>query len=166
MKRIQLLAFAAFLFVFTAVDAQDNGLSITGEKNWLALPVKNGAQKKNLELWVEGERKRWFDMELAEEDPDWSAYLDISDWKGQSMALRLLGAEGDARALSQVRHSDQDTNPGELYRERLRGQFHFSPKRGWLNDPKDRKSTRLNSSHVKISYAVFCLKKKTKIILR
>src|SRR5690606_40018192 len=25
----------------------------------------------------------------------------------------------------------------------------------------DRKSTRLNSSHVKISYAVFCLKKKT-----
>src|SRR5207302_5184889 len=27
---------------------------------------------------------------------------------------------------------------------------------------KDRKSTRLNSSHVKISYAVFCLKKKNK----
>src|SRR5690606_39310465 len=26
---------------------------------------------------------------------------------------------------------------------------------------RDRKSTRLNSSHVKISYAVFCLKKKT-----
>src|SRR5690606_40678635 len=26
--------------------------------------------------------------------------------------------------------------------------------------PIDRKSTRLNSSHVKISYAVFCLKKK------
>src|SRR3989442_8870559 len=27
-------------------------------------------------------------------------------------------------------------------------------------DLKDRKSTRLNSSHVRISYAVFCLKKK------
>src|SRR5690606_41192594 len=27
----------------------------------------------------------------------------------------------------------------------------------------DRKSTRLNSSHVKISYAVFCLKKKTSL---
>src|SRR5690349_23279798 len=26
--------------------------------------------------------------------------------------------------------------------------------------PRDRKSTRLNSSHVEISYAVFCLKKK------
>src|SRR5690606_42057356 len=43
---------------------------------------------------------------------------------------------------------------------------------GWLTDVRamrrvltrvilrDRKSTRLNSSHVKISYAVFCLKKK------
>src|SRR5690606_25985702 len=29
----------------------------------------------------------------------------------------------------------------------------------------DRKSTRLNSSHVKISYAVFCLKKKKKAVL-
>src|SRR5690554_4763763 len=29
---------------------------------------------------------------------------------------------------------------------------------------KDRKSTRLNSSHVRISYAVFCLKKKKKTI--
>src|SRR5438045_4569290 len=29
--------------------------------------------------------------------------------------------------------------------------------------PSDRKSTRLNSSHLGISYAVFCLKKKNKI---
>src|SRR3989442_10991526 len=28
---------------------------------------------------------------------------------------------------------------------------------------RDRKSTRLNSSHVRISYAVFCLKKKTTV---
>src|SRR6266511_4651850 len=32
-----------------------------------------------------------------------------------------------------------------------------------VHDGLDRKSTRLNSSHVKISYAVFCLKKKKKI---
>src|SRR5256885_10759351 len=30
------------------------------------------------------------------------------------------------------------------------------------NSPRDRKSTRLNSSHLVISYAVFCLKKKKK----
>src|SRR3712207_7099290 len=34
--------------------------------------------------------------------------------------------------------------------------------RGPLDDDRDRKSTRLNSSHANISYAVFCLKKKNK----
>src|SRR5687768_18060733 len=32
----------------------------------------------------------------------------------------------------------------------------------WMRIPPDRKSTRLNSSHGYISYAVFCLKKKKK----
>src|SRR6266496_5639055 len=35
-------------------------------------------------------------------------------------------------------------------------------KPGWCPFCGDRKSTRLNSSHVEISYAVFCLKKKKK----
>src|SRR5690606_40906261 len=36
----------------------------------------------------------------------------------------------------------------------------YLPNRASPGRPGDRKSTRLNSSHVKISYAVFCLKKK------
>src|SRR5690625_5263768 len=39
------------------------------------------------------------------------------------------------------------------------GRLHFGSK---MMERKDRKSTRLNSSHVAISYAVFCLKKKKK----
>src|SRR5699024_11693677 len=38
----------------------------------------------------------------------------------------------------------------------------LAPILGNLVEPGDRKSTRLNSSHVSISYAVFCLKKKNK----
>src|SRR5438270_9761139 len=36
-----------------------------------------------------------------------------------------------------------------------------SDDKGGLDHETDRKSTRLNSSHSQISYAVFCLKKKT-----
>src|SRR5687768_18170476 len=36
------------------------------------------------------------------------------------------------------------------------------PRHQWCDGTPDRKSTRLNSSHGYISYAVFCLKKKTK----
>src|SRR2546430_13420810 len=34
-----------------------------------------------------------------------------------------------------------------------------------IDGPEDRKSTRLNSSHSQISYAVFCLKKKNHLAL-
>src|SRR2546427_7354447 len=39
----------------------------------------------------------------------------------------------------------------------------FGQNRSQVAAQKDRKSTRLNSSHSQISYAVFCLKKKKKL---
>src|SRR2546430_2829226 len=64
--------------------------------------------------------------------------------------LRGLGpGEGVARVLPPARqHHDPVRVPGGQHRE------------GELD--RDRKSTRLNSSHSQISYAVFCLKKKKK----
>src|SRR5204862_6279992 len=53
----------------------------------------------------------------------------------------------------------EDDPPHAGCRAKLRQQ----PRRmGDDDDLRDRKSTRLNSSHVEISYAVFCLKKKKK----
>src|SRR2546426_4168921 len=46
------------------------------------------------------------------------------------------------------------------------GSFDLTEKRIFYTEmgKRDRKSTRLNSSHLVISYAVFCLKKKKKLI--
>src|SRR3712207_8980345 len=43
---------------------------------------------------------------------------------------------------------------------------HQAIERIFTLSPADRKSTRLNSSHANISYAVFCLKKKKYTVLR
>src|SRR5690606_41869381 len=53
--------------------------------------------------------------------------------------------------------------PSSIFQPRLDGIFDFiQPRTEFGQHPRiDRKSTRLNSSHVKISYAVFCLKKTT-----
>src|SRR5947209_15599428 len=42
----------------------------------------------------------------------------------------------------------------------------YDPNTQRVVNGKDRKSTRLNSSHANISYAVFCLKKKKKTITK
>src|SRR3989442_10110637 len=49
---------------------------------------------------------------------------------------------------------------GELVHQRRVSAHSPDAHRGGRADARDRKSTRLNSSHVRISYAVFCLKKK------
>src|SRR5438874_10756230 len=49
-----------------------------------------------------------------------------------------------------------------LHGQRDLAHVHHRSRRDQDRDRRDRKSTRLNSSHVEISYAVFCLKKKNK----
>src|SRR5699024_11856026 len=51
-----------------------------------------------------------------------------------------------------------DETLGEITVQRIDGNFSCFLENG--DKRRDRKSTRLNSSHVSISYAVFCLKKK------
>src|SRR5438034_3514436 len=52
-----------------------------------------------------------------------------------------------------------------LVSAKLRGLACMGPSSptAWVERKQDRKSTRLNSSHTVISYAVFCLKKKKRI---
>src|SRR3712207_7857161 len=75
--------------------------------------------------------------------------------KGNEDAITLvagLGVEGDAHAGEKVQHLSRKRRDPE--QPNLR-QVHL------IHSELDRKSTRLNSSHANISYAVFCLKKKT-----
>src|SRR2546426_8929278 len=67
-----------------------------------------------------------------------------------------------ARRRSAVRGGDH--HAAQLARRRARRAregWHHRGGAAWADLRGDRKSTRLNSSHLVISYAVFCLKKKT-----
>src|SRR3712207_7875947 len=71
---------------------------------------------------------------------------------------RRLGHDGapDARADAVHRRADDDLQEGVAVEVLREGLPHAAD-----GVRQDRKSTRLNSSHANISYAVFCLKKKT-----
>src|SRR2546430_4537878 len=73
--------------------------------------------------------------------------------------------EGKRRALGARRHAH--SLPGRRRAQRDAAVRQMDGRRGRVvHLTKDRKSTRLNSSHSQISYAVFCLKKKKKIKVR
>src|SRR5690606_41672709 len=71
-------------------------------------------------------------------------------------ALPILGVEDEGQERFQGAQASQSRPQAGQGLPRSEEE-HLPPRRR-----RDRKSTRLNSSHVKISYAVFCLKKKKK----
>src|SRR5579885_3581849 len=84
--------------------------------------------------------------------------------RGDVDVLRAVVREG-GQAVVAVERGDRDDVRQLVVRRKVRravGVLRVVARGG----DEDRKSTRLNSSHVSISYAVFCLKKKKKNILK
>src|SRR5256885_12857585 len=77
----------------------------------------------------------------------------------QEMRWRMIGPTRGGRTRAACGVASQ---PNVFYMGAVNGGVWKSNDYGRTWNP-DRKSTRLNSSHLVISYAVFCLKKKKKI---
>ena len=108
---------------------------VTADKRWLLLPVKNGGQKCKVEVRSGAEVLRFFDIELAEGEPDWWAPLDVGAWQGRKLTLWADKLAAGSKGLESVRFAEEDLPKAGLYDEALRPQLHFSPRRGWNNDP-------------------------------
>lgn len=108
---------------------------IAATKRWLNFPVKNGAPKRVVAISVEGKVVRRFEIELADAQADWQAPLDVSAWRGKTLTISVNQMPEGSRALEQITQSREISGPEPLYHEALRPQFHFSARRGWLNDP-------------------------------
>ena len=71
----------------TGLIRNNVALPIRVEKRYLNLPVKNGAVKRVLRLTVNGKTEREFEIELANAEPDWWTFMDVTAFKGQSVIL-------------------------------------------------------------------------------
>src|SRR3712207_8923049 len=98
------------------------------------------------------------------------AAVRFADREGlEALSMRKLGADLGVEAMSLYNHVPNKDALLDGMVEVLLGELEVpSEKAGWEERVReayrgfrrDRKSTRLNSSHANISYAVFCLKKK------
>ncbi len=105
------------------------------KRRYLNLPIKNGGPKRMVSVIVDGRVAVRNEIELADAAPDWWAPMDVRSWRGKNIKLRVDRLPEESTALSAIEQSDSLKDARDLYREPLRGQFHFSPRRGWNNDP-------------------------------
>jgi fructan beta-fructosidase len=105
------------------------------EKRYLNFPIKNGAPKRRMSFSVDGQLEREFEIELANAEADWWAFMDITPFKNRRAMLKVDKLPEDSTGLSSIEQSDEIKDSAALYREKLRPQYHFSPRRGWNNDP-------------------------------
>jgi fructan beta-fructosidase len=131
---------AAFLSCFVAAGA---GLAdppparreVVVEHRYLNLPVKTGAAKRRARYVVDGKTAREFEIELADVEPSFWVFDDISEFKGKTLRIEVDGVPPDFKGLAAVEQGDAIKGGDDLYREKRRPQFHFTSRRGWLNDP-------------------------------
>lgn len=120
--------FSLLLFA-SSLLAQSKSMYIT--KHYLNIPVARAGEMHVYQIQVDGIQKREFPVQLAEHSPDYWIFIDVSEFKGQT--ITLLGPSSQA-ALDGIYQADKIEGAGSLYKERNRPQFHFTVKRGWSND--------------------------------
>jgi len=101
-------------------------------------PVKEGAERYYVRIFNGGEQVRGVDVELAPSPSvaDYWVVTDLSKWQGQEIILRTRQyGSVDPSILEDITFANDIIDSENLYQELLRPQFHFSSKRGWINDP-------------------------------
>ena len=105
------------------------------EKKYLNFPVKNEAAQRRTKLIIDGKTVREFEIELADDEPDFWVFLDISMFKAKKATLEVDELDENSKAFSLICQDDTIKGSENLYQEKYRPQFHFSSRRGWNNDP-------------------------------
>ncbi|MHB0859178.1 MAG: glycoside hydrolase family 32 protein [Anaerolineae bacterium] len=102
---------------------------------YLHLPVQHGAPERWVRLFVDGAMVREFDIGLAEADPDFWVFCDVSPYRGRLLTIEAEDMTADSPALGAIRQATTVPDAAGMYHETHRPQFHYTPQRGWVNDP-------------------------------
>jgi len=113
-----------------SIFAADISIKIT--KKYLNLPVSQRQDRGIMKFEIGGKLERSFKIRLAPGDPEYWVFTDVSAFKGKTIKISY---DGDGAGLSKIYQDDKIAGQDSLYHEKNRPQFHFSTRRGWINDP-------------------------------
>jgi fructan beta-fructosidase len=110
--------------------------TLTVDERYLHLPVQNGAPQRRVRLLLDNQIVREFEIELATDGkPHFETFCDLVAFRGRKLTIAVERLPAESRVLDSLVLSDTLPAAEELYQEPKRPQFHFTSRRGWLNDP-------------------------------
>ena len=110
-------------------DGAERKIKIT--KRYLNFPVSHSTDRHVMTI-AAGSHRCSSQIRLAEAGADYWVFADMNAWRGKTATINYDGPEA---ALERIVLSDTIFGTSEMYKERLRPQFHFTTRRGWINDP-------------------------------
>ena len=114
----------------SSINAQN--LSVTITKRYLNLPVSQAQKRGTMQFMANDKQERSFKIRLATGEPDYWVFCDMSALQGKTITITYDGARDGLRKIYQ---DDKIAGQDSLYTEKNRPQYHFSTRRGWINDP-------------------------------
>jgi hypothetical protein len=138
-NREGLWGYIAVDYIYQSNDAMKPVRNLTRnfklEKKYLNFPINHASPVQVARLLIDGKIVREFRINLAEGKPEFWVYLEIDDFKGEKATLHIdqLNAK-NTKGFDAVFQADTFPGQEELYKEKRRPQFHFTTKRGWVND--------------------------------
>lgn len=128
MNKLVLLT-ACFMQAFCVLG---ESVSLKVNRKYLNIPVSHKTERKRLTMTAKGEDTLSVVVRIAEGTPDYWVFKDVSRYKGKMLQLSY---EGSGNALKNIIQSDTIYGESMMYKEKNRPQFHFTARRGWINDP-------------------------------
>jgi len=101
---------------------------------YLHFSIRNDSSERKVKFIVNGKTVKECILQLANGNPDAVVYSDVSAYKGMKMRIEIDHFP-NPEVLNKVVQSDFLPGAEEIYNEKYRPQFHFSPRRGWVGDP-------------------------------
>jgi len=114
-----------FISVFSLASAQN--ISIKINKRFLNSPISQKVDRKKMTFEVDGKPERSFVIRLANAEPEYWVFCDVTALKGKTLKINY---EGDASGLKKIYQADEINGQDSVYKEENRPQFHFTTKRG------------------------------------
>lgn len=128
-RKIALLISAALLFPAVMTGAEQS-FKIT--KRYLNIPVSHKVDRSRMTFNAKGQPELSVVVRLAPDEADYWVFKDMSAYKGKNVRIAY---DGDERGLQKIYQSDTIAGESMIYKEKNRPQFHFTTRRGWINDP-------------------------------